>query len=95
MRRHVAGQEGGPTGAFRTAGCDSLRPGASCACGDRNPVPDGAERPRARRNVPGGERVSEQRRQDGLDVAPELAQVQDEGPADAAVGEQVAAGHDE
>ena len=40
------GQRGGPTGTFQAAGCASFRAGASCASGDRIPVPDGVERPR-------------------------------------------------
>ena len=48
------GQRGGPTGTFQAAGCASFRAGASCASGDRIPVPDGVECPPPHKNVPDG-----------------------------------------
>ena len=41
------------TGTFCAWGCVLSRSGTPCALGDRNPVPDGVERPRPHRNVPG------------------------------------------
>ena len=41
-----------PAGTFRAAGCRPLQLGTPDAYGDRNPVPDGVERPRPRRHVP-------------------------------------------
>ena len=54
-----------PRGTFCAAGCGPLRPGTARAFGDRIPVPDGVERPRSRRYVPG--RASAPARAVGLD----------------------------
>ena len=40
------------TGTFHAAGCRLLQPGTPGAYGDRNPVPDGVERPLPHGNVP-------------------------------------------
>ena len=42
------------TGTFHAAGCRLLQPGTPGAYGDRNPVPDGVERPRPHKNIPAG-----------------------------------------
>jgi len=48
----TTGPTGSTAGTFRAAGCVSFQPGTVRAFGDRNPVPDGVERPRPHRNVP-------------------------------------------
>ena len=47
-----------PAGTFRAAGCDPLQAGTAHAFGDRMPVPDGVERPRPHKIVPGHEEMS-------------------------------------
>ena len=49
-------------GTFHAAGCGSLQPGTARAFGDRIPVPDGVERPRSRRHVPGRAECTHQHR---------------------------------